>query len=104
MSNTITIHMKIWSEAVDTIWTLSNLSIEYGTVKLVSQSLRTKVDGAVDGMQPNDGKLPKVVTGQTDQTGLATGWASQDLSQTRGGQHGLLASAELRANRWLGQA
>ena len=43
--------MKIWSEAVDTIWTLSNLSIEYGTVKLVSQSLRTKVDGAVDGIK-----------------------------------------------------
>ena len=72
-----------------------------GTVNLESQSLRSDVDEAEDGMQPNDGKLPRAVTGMTDQTGLADKSGSQ---QTRSGQHGLLASAELRANKRLGQA
>ena len=40
------------------------------TVELESES-ETGLDKAVHGMEPNDGKLPKEVTGSVGQTGLA---------------------------------
>ena len=41
------------------------------TVKIVSQSLGTDMDEAMHGMQPNNGKQPREVAGQTGQTGLS---------------------------------